>query len=148
MGLRIVVGREREIGACVPKEYGGIEAELEKGAEPVGSFKASLHSLQGEKRKLDIPGESEAMGLSEDLKGATYRVAQVKKRQIRQRPAAPFITSSLQQEAWRKLRFPARTTMLLAQQLYEGLPVGDEGAVRLISYMRTDSTNAPPHAIP
>jgi DNA topoisomerase-1 len=147
MALRLVMDREREIQAFVPREYWTIEAELEKTSEPVGSFKASLHSLQGEKRKLDIPGEAEAAGLSGDLKGATYKVAQVKKRQVRQRPAAPFITSSLQQEAWRKLRFPARKTMLLAQQLYEGLPVGDEGSVGLITYMRTDSTTVSSQAL-
>ena len=147
VSLRLVVDREREIQAFVPREYWSIEAELEKTAEPVGSFKSSLHSLKGDKRKLDISGEAEATGLSTDLKGATYRVAQVKKRQIRQRPAAPFITSSLQQEAWRKLRFQARKTMLLAQQLYEGLPVGDEGEVGLITYMRTDSPTVSSQAI-
>ncbi|MDP6101934.1 MAG: type I DNA topoisomerase [Dehalococcoidia bacterium] len=147
VALRLVADRERDIQAFVPVEYWSIEAELEKASEPVGSFKASLHSVQDEKKKLGISGEAEAMGLVENLEGATYRVAQVKKRQIKQRPAAPFITSSLQQEAWRKLRFPARKTMQLAQQLYEGLPVGDEGSVGLITYMRTDSTNLSSQAL-
>ena len=147
VALRLVADREREIQAFVPKEYWSIEAELEKASEPVGSFKASLHSVQGDKKKLDISGEMEATGLVDDLKGATYKVAQVKKRQIKQRPAAPFITSSLQQESWRKLRFPARKTMQLAQQLYEGLPVGDEGSVGLITYMRTDSPTVSSQAL-
>lgn len=147
VALRLVADREREILAFVPKEYWSIEAELEKASQPVGSFTASFHSEQGEKRKLDIITEAQAVGLVDDLKGATYSVAQVKKRQIKQRPAAPFITSSLQQEAWRKLRFPARRTMLIAQQLYEGLPLGDEGSVGLITYMRTDSVTVSSEAL-
>ena len=147
VALRLVADREKEIAAFVPKEYWTIEAELKGSAEPAGAFKAGLHSVAGEKRKMDIPAEAAAMGLVADLKGAVYRVTQVKKRQVKQRPAAPFTTSSLQQEAWRKLRFSARRTMALAQQLYEGLPLGDEGSVGLITYMRTDSTNVAASAL-
>ena len=147
VALRLVADREKEIAAFVPKEYWTIEAELKGSAEPAGAFKAGLHSVAGEKRKMDIPAEAAAMGLVADLKGAAYRVAQVKKRQVKQRPTAPFTTSSLQQEAWRKLRFSARRTMALAQQLYEGLPLGDEGSVGLITYMRTDSTNVAASAL-
>ncbi|MDA0988890.1 MAG: type I DNA topoisomerase [Chloroflexi bacterium] len=147
VALRLVADREREILAFVPKEYWSIEAELEKASQPVGSFTASFHSEQGEKRKLDIIAESQAVSLVDDLNGAAYCVTQVKKRQIKQRPAAPFTTSSLQQEAWRKLRFPARRTMQIAQQLYEGLPLGDVGSVGLITYMRTDSTTVSSEAL-
>ena len=139
--LRMVVQREREVLAFVPREYWSVEVELESTAAKGGKFPASLHSVKGQKSKLDISNGAEASDLVADLKGAAYQVSLVKKRQVRQRPAAPFTTSSLQQEAWRKLRFPAKKTMLLAQQLYEGLPVGDEGDVGLITYMRTDSTN-------
>ncbi len=147
VALRLVADREKEIDAFVPREYWTIEAELKGGSEKAGVFKAGLHSVAGEKRRLDIPAEAEAMGLVADLKGASYQVAQVRKRQVKQRPAAPFITSSLQQEAWRKLRFSARKTMALAQQLYEGLAVGEEGSVGLITYMRTDSTNVASSAL-
>ncbi|MBF8268113.1 MAG: topoisomerase, partial [Dehalococcoidia bacterium] len=145
--LRLVVDREREIQEFVPREYWSIEAELEKAAAPGSSFKALLHSIRGEKSKLNIPTEEEATNLTADLKGAAYKIAQVKKRQVRQRPAPPFITSSLQQEASRKLRFTAKKTMLLAQQLYEGLPMGNEEPVGLITYMRTDSTHLSPQAL-
>ncbi|MDE2860072.1 MAG: type I DNA topoisomerase [Chloroflexota bacterium] len=147
VALRLVADREKEIDAFMPREYWTIEAELKGGSEPSGVFKAGLHSVAGEKRRLDIPAEAEAMGLVADLKGATYQVAQIRKRQVKQRPAAPFTTSSLQQEAWRKLRLSARRTMALAQQLYEGLSIGDEGSVGLITYMRTDSTNVASSAL-
>ncbi len=146
VALRLVADRDKEIAAFVPREYWTIEAELRGGEKP-GVFKAGFHSVAGDKKRLDIPAEAEAVGLVADLRGATYRVAQVRKRQVKQRPSAPFTTSSLQQEAWRKLRFSARRTMSLAQQLYEGLPVGDEGSVGLITYMRTDSTNVAASAL-
>ena len=147
VALRLVADREKAIQAFVPKEYWTIQAELKKAGEPRGSFNADFHSAKGDKRKLEIHVETEALGLVGDLKGAAYKVTRARKRQIKQRPAAPFITSSLQQEAWRKLRFPARKTMQLAQQLYEGLPIGDEGEVGLITYMRTDSTNVASQAL-
>ncbi len=147
VALRLVADRDGEIAAFVPKEYWTIEAQLKGGSKPAGVFKASLHSVAGEKRRLDIPAEAEAMGLVADLHGASYSVSQVRKRQVKQRPAAPFTTSSLQQEAWRKLRYSARRTMALAQQLYEGLAVGDEGSVGLITYMRTDSTSVASSAL-
>ena len=137
----LVADRDGAIAAFVPKEYWTIEARLRGGSGAGGVFTASFHSVAGEKSRLEIPAEAEAMGLVADLRGASYSVAQVRKRQVKQRPAAPFTTSSLQQEAWRKLRFSARRTMAIAQQLYEGLPIGEEGSVGLITYMRTDSTS-------
>ena len=99
-----------------------------------------LHSVKGQKGRLTIPNEQEARIYEAELTGAAYAVTSVKKRDVRQRPAAPFITSTMQQEAGRKLRFTPQRTMTVAQQLYEGLPVGKEGQVGLITYMRTDST--------
>ena len=144
VALRLVVDREREIGAFVPVEYWTIDANLAKRLqkdEKRIEFKAALHSLKGRRKKIEIPNGDEAARLTSDLDGAEYAVDSVRKRQTRSRPSPPFITSTLQQEASRKLRFTARRTMVVAQQLYEGLNIGDEGQVGLITYMRTDSTN-------
>ncbi|MBI2856149.1 MAG: type I DNA topoisomerase [Chloroflexi bacterium] len=147
VALRMVVDREREIEGFVPREFWTIEAQLEKAQDNGTAFKALLHSLRGQKGKLDIRSQGDAEKATRDLKDASYTVAKVSKRQVHQRPAPPFTTSSLQQEAWRKLRFPARKTMLLAQQLYEGLPLGSGEPVGLITYMRTDSTNLSAQAL-
>ena len=144
VALRLVVDREREIQAFVPKEYWTIDANLETAGR---AFKAGLHSMRGQKGRLEIPTEANAGKLLADLEGAAYKISSVKTRQIRQRPAAPFTTSSLQQEAWRKLRFSTSKTMMLAQQLYEGMDMGDEGSVGLITYMRTDSTTLSSQAL-
>ncbi len=136
--LRMVVEREREIEAFVPVEYWNITAQLTKQGEKL-PFKAKLYSLADSKEKLEVPNQAEADRITQDLEGAAYKVAQVTKKSLSRRPAPPFTTSTLQQEAWRKLRFAARKTMFLAQQLYEGLPLGRQGPVGLITYMRTDS---------
>ena len=151
VALRLVVDREREIEAFVAKEYWTIDAHLQKSerseAERIESFRAAIHSVKSRKGKLDIPNEAASKTIEEDLAGAAYSVAQVKKRDVKQSPAPPFITSTLQQEAWRKLRFSAKRTMSAAQQLYEGLSIGAEGSVGLITYMRTDSTNVSAGAV-
>ena len=151
VALRIVVDRERQIEAFVPKEYWTIQAKLQKSGpssgKGAGSFTASLQSLKGQKGKLAIPDENEARRIEGELEGASYTVAQVKAREVKQSPSPPFITSTLQQEAWRKLRFSAKKTMAAAQKLYEGLPIGKEGSIGLITYMRTDSTNVASSAI-
>ena len=150
VALRMVVDREREIEAFVPRESWRIEATLIKqgnGRSGQQPFIAALHSLKGQKQRLDVPNESEAHRILEELKGATYSVGQVKQREVKQSPAPPFITSTLQQEAWRKLRFPAKKTMLLAQQLYEGLPLEKGESVGLITYMRTDSVQVAASAV-
>ncbi len=142
VALRIIVDREREIEKFVPVEYWTIEAELNKKAPAieVPSFRATLVGyLNG--TKLDIHNEAEANAAKAKLEKASYRVLKVKTRTAARQPAPPFITSTLQQEAWRKLRFSAQQTMAIAQQLYEGLPLGNEGSVGLITYMRTDSTH-------
>ena len=106
-----------------------------------------LHSLKGQRKRIEIPNEEQARTLESELDGAAYKVADVRKRDVRQRPAPPFTTSTLQQDAGRKLRFTAQRTMAVAQQLYEGLEIGGEGSVGLITYMRTDSTQVAASAI-
>ncbi len=149
VALRIVVDREREIDAFVPEEYWSIEADLAKRPQngKKNHFTAALHAIEGRPGKLKIANGDEAGSITSDLDGAEYAVGTVKKRQRKSRPAAPFITSTLQQEAWGKLRFTARRTMIVAQQLYEGIELGDEGSSGLITYMRTDSTNVAASAL-
>ena len=148
VALRLVVDREREIDAFVPVEYWSIESTLAKSAQDDGErrvdFKAALHSIKvkGKGRKrIEISSGDRAHEIVADIEGAEFKVDTVRKRETRRRPAAPFITSTMQQEASRKLRFTARRTMQVAQQLYEGISIGSEGEVGLITYMRTDSTN-------
>ncbi len=151
VALRLVVDREREIQAFVAEEYWTIEATLAKhpqdGGEPGQPFKAMLHAIKGQDGKLNIPDGQRAGEIVADLDGASYYVESVRRRETRRSPSPPFITSTLQQEASQKLRFSARKTMMVAQQLYEGLPIGDEGSVGLITYMRTDSTNVSQEAL-
>lgn len=149
VALRLIVDREREIEAFVPVEYWTIDAALAKSSQNDGKrirFKAAFHSLNGEKKKLEISDEASARRLVADLDGANYRVASVRKRETRRRPAAPFITSTLQREASNRLGFTAVRTMRAAQQLYEGVNLGNE-SVGLITYMRTDSTNVAASAL-
>ena len=138
VALRLVVEREREIQGFVPQEYWTIEAELEAEAPP--SFRARLAGLAGKRGKLEVGGQAQADRIVSLLQGASYQVASVQKKQQARRPPPPFITSTLQQEASRRLGFSAQRTMSIAQQLYEGLPLGGGGEVGLITYMRTDST--------
>jgi DNA topoisomerase-1 len=148
VAVRLVVEREREIEEFVPVEYWTIEADLCK--QPEGgktsarwkkdmTFHAVLQNIHGKKPELNTAADADAVIRA--LNNAVYVVESVKRREARRNPAAPFITSTLQQEAARKLGFTARRTMLVAQQLYEGVELGKEGSVGLITYMRTDSTN-------
>lgn len=135
--LRLVVDREGEIRGFVPKEYWTIEGEFLCDAKPP-AFRARLARLDGEPPAL---GSEAAVGpLVADVRRAAWRVATVKRGSRLRRPGAPFTTSSLQQDASRRLGFTARKTMAVAQQLYEGMEVGEGEAVGLITYMRTDST--------
>ena len=145
VAVRIIVDREREIENFVSVEYWTIEAELAKTAE-TPTFRAMLISF-ADGTKLDIHNEKEATEITSDLKQASYKVLKVSTKKVNRQPAPPFITSTLQQEAWRKLHFPAKLTMEIAQELYEGLPIGDEGNVGLITYMRTDSTRVSRSAV-
>jgi len=143
--VKIIVDREREIQGFVPVEYWTIEAELTKKAGKI-PFRATLIGLM-DGTKPGIPDEHEAGRVKAELEQANYRVHKVGTKKATRQPAPPFTTSTLQQEAWRKLRFTAKQTMAIAQQLYEGLSIGDEGSVGLITYMRTDSTRVAASAI-
>ena len=149
VALRMVRDREKEIEGFTPVESWTLGAQLHKETDPVDHlevFTATLHSQKGKKGRISMAVEAEARRYQEELEDAAYSVADVKKRDVRQRPAAPFTTSTMQQEAGRKLRFTAQRTMVVAQQLYEGLNTGSEGSVGLITYMRTDSVQVTPSA--
>src|SRR5438132_2221649 len=137
VALRILCEREQEIQAFQSEEYWTIDATMAVDDPP--PFQARLHAISG--KKAQVTNEADARHIVADLHAAQYTVAEVKKTARRRHPAPPFATSTLQQEAARKLRFSAQRTMRVAQQLYEGLALGAEGEVGLITYMRTDSTN-------
>ncbi len=145
VAVKIIADREREITAFKPVEYWVIEAELRQPKDRT-VFRATLVGLCGG-GKLEIHNEKEADKIEAALKDAAYGVLNVATKKAARQPAPPFTTSTLQQEAWRKLRFSAKQTMAVAQQLYEGLPLGSEGSVGLITYMRTDSTRIAGSAI-
>ncbi len=148
VAVRLIVDREREIRAFVPREYWTITAHLAalahaangaaNGAAPI-EFAAELHQIDGQKAEIvDAAGADAVMAA---LEGAQFRVASVKRRETRRNASAPFTTSTLQQEASRKLKFRVRKTMQIAQALYEGVDLGgSDGTQGLITYMRTDST--------
>ncbi len=143
--LRMIVDREREIEGFVPTEYWSIDAELKKMADRESFIASFLGFMDG--KKIEIRSEKEAQRIAAELEDASYAVAQVRKKEVSRQPAPPFTTSTLQQEGWRKLRFTAKHTMAIAQQLYEGLAIGEEGVVGLITYMRTDSVKVAPSAL-
>ncbi len=139
VAVRLVCEREREIEQFKPQEYWSIVATLLKGKS---TFEAALIKIgDAILDKFAIPNQEAAEKIVKDLDGAVWRVATIEKKAISRKPSPPFTTSTLQQEAWRKLRFSAKQTMRLAQQLYEGVELGEEGATGLITYMRTDSLN-------
>jgi DNA topoisomerase-1 len=146
VAVRLIVDREREIEAFDPEEYWTLDAELAKQQAgkrrgKLQSFRAGLVSRLGERDKLELKSEEDTRRVTDALEGAEWQVLSVKTREAQRNPAAPFTTSTLQQEASRKLRFTAKRTMMVAQQLYEGLPIGKQGDIGLITYMRTDSTS-------
>ncbi|MDN3014768.1 type I DNA topoisomerase [Paenibacillus sp. BSR1-1] len=136
VAVRLIIDREKEIKAFVPEEYWTIEAEFLKGKN---QFSGSFHSLVGGER-TGLKSEQDVKTVLNEIDGNKFKVISVTKKERKRNPAPPFITSSLQQEAARKLNFRAKKTMMLAQQLYEGIELGKEGTVGLITYMRTDST--------
>jgi DNA topoisomerase-1 len=140
VAVRMIVDREREIQNFIPQEYWILEVELAPLEEKEASFKARLFAL-ADGTKLDINNKDEAETVTADLEKAEYAVKAVVTKQVARQPAPPFTTSTLQQEAWQRLHFTAGRTMAIAQQLYEGLSLGKEGSVGLITYMRTDSTH-------
>ena len=145
VAVRMVVEREREINAFVPSEYWSIEAELKK-KHAKEKFRAELVG-SGKNKKISIASEEEANNLVAELNSAHYAVSKVRQKPVHRQPVAPFITSTLQQEAWRKLRFSAKRTMAVAQALYEGIDIGEGESAGLITYMRTDSTHIATQAI-
>ena len=141
VAVRLVVEREREIQAFKQEEYWSVEADLSK-LNDDKKFRAKLHEIGGKKLgKMDITTETDAKKIVSDLNGAEYQITEIQTKQVNRNPAAPFTTSTLQQEAARKLGFSAKQTMMLAQRLYEGVELGAEGHTGLITYMRTDSLN-------
>ena len=144
VAVRLICDREREIESFVKEEYWSITAELTKLTEEKPFF-AKLIEKDG--KKIKPTGEAESKGILSDLEGASYVVKEVTEKEQRRHPAAPFITSTLQQEASRKLKFSNKKTMMVAQDLYEGVDLGSEGSVGLITYMRTDSPRIAGEAI-
>lgn len=134
VAVRIVVERENEIRKFKPKEYWSVDAVFSSGGK---SFKASLLSFEG--KKIYMPDGKFAHDILERLKGAEYTVKAVRKKVVKKQPSPPFITSTLQQDASRRLGFASKRTMKIAQELYEGVDIKGMGAVGLITYMRTDS---------
>lgn len=135
VALKIIIDREKEIREFLPEEYWSIDGNFKKATK---KFKAAFWGLDGKKKKL--PNAESIKEVTDRLDGKDYQVTKVEKKERKRNPSAPFTTSSLQQEAARKLNFRTRKTMMVAQQLYEGIPLGKQGTVGLITYMRTDST--------
>ncbi|MFS3913332.1 type I DNA topoisomerase [Bacillus australimaris] len=135
VALRLIIDRENEINEFKPEEYWTIDGTFLKGKE---SFEASFFGLNGKKHPLKT--KEDVKEILSNLKGNKFSVEKVTKKERKRNPAVPFTTSTLQQEAARKLNFRAKKTMMIAQQLYEGIDLGKEGTVGLITYMRTDST--------
>jgi DNA topoisomerase-1 len=136
VALRLIVEREREIVAFKPEEYWSITARLEGHQPP--PFDAKLAKIKG--KTAEVKNQQEADHILQNLEGAAFNVESVVTREKKRYPVPPFTTSKLQQEAARKLRFTVKKTMMLAQRLYEGIELGEEGRIGLITYMRTDST--------
>ena len=144
VALRLIVDREREVERFEAVEYWTLEAQFEvetvgRGAKRLVRFDTNLHSING--KRAELKNEAETQAILQDLTDSQYVVGEVRQTRSQRKPAAPFTTSTLQQEASRKLNFTSRRTMSVAQQLYEGVDLGKEGSQGLITYMRTDSTN-------
>lgn len=137
VAVRLICEREKEIKAFVPMEYWYIEAKLAKKGHKAKSFIAKLERIDN--KKAEVKNKEEAEGITNELKKEKFIVGDVEEKEKKRYPQAPFTTSKLQQEAFNRIRFPAYKTMRIAQALYEGLEIGDEGSVGLITYMRTDS---------
>ncbi|NIP29297.1 MAG: type I DNA topoisomerase, partial [Candidatus Dadabacteria bacterium] len=146
VALRIVVQREREIEAFNPVEYWTLDSLLKRKTDDESkSFTASIHHFDGEKVKIE--NENQVNSIIKSISNKEYVVKSVQRKERKRKSLPPFITSTLQQEASRKLRFSVRKTMTIAQRLYEGIELGEEGPVGLITYMRTDSVRISDHAI-
>ena len=144
VALRLIIEREKLIRAFTAQEYWVIEAELRKKGQ-AQSFIAKLDKIKGE--KVELKAGAEAQAAVDGLSGKPFVVSELKKVEKNRNPDAPFITSTLQQEAFNKLKYNSSKTMLIAQQLYEGIDIGEENPSGLITYMRTDSVRTAPEAI-
>jgi DNA topoisomerase-1 len=142
--LKLIVERERAIDAFIPEEFWTIEAEFKQDGSDL-PFKARLVKINGEDPALS--SQESVDGLLQELEHAAYTVEKIKRGERKRKPYAPFITSTLQQQAANKLGFTAKRTMRIAQQLYEGIDIGEGGETGLITYMRTDSTHISPIAM-
>ena len=136
VATRLVVEREEEIQAFQSQEYWTLEVDLSRSAPNMGQFKAQFH---GKDKKMELTGEDQVDAIMDAVRTAPFTVAKVKRQDKSRQPAPPFTTSTLQQEASRKLNMTPARTMSIAQQLYEGIDISGEGTVGLITYMRTDS---------
>ena len=143
VAVRLIVEREREVDKFVPREFWKIIAHLN--SKKNEEFDAELNLIDGV--SAEINNETEASDIKKEMLGLTYAIKDVNKKEVVRHPAAPFTTSTLQQESSRKLGFSAKKTMMIAQQLYEGINLGEEGHIGLITYMRTDSLNLAQEAI-
>jgi DNA topoisomerase-1 len=142
VALGLICEREDEIRAFIQEEYWSITAHLEREDQP---FEAKLHHIDG--KSFTIPNEDRATSVLDAVRAVPFEITTVKRRERRKNPAAPFTTSTLQQQAAKGLRFSARRTMSNAQRLYEGQEIGERGQIGLITYMRTDSTRVSPSAV-
>ncbi|MCK6560803.1 type I DNA topoisomerase [candidate division KSB1 bacterium] len=143
VALRLICEREDAIDHFVPEEYWTIAAELK--GKKTAPFLANLVKIDGQKPELH--SESEAQAIAAELRGQEFKVADLRKKKISRQPAPPFTTSTMQQEAAKRLGFTAKRIMMIAQQLYEGIELGEEGSVGLITYMRTDSIRVADEAV-
>jgi DNA topoisomerase-1 len=146
VATRLVVDRENEIRAFQPQEYWTLDVHLNRTAGP-GSFTARYHAEASDSKKRELNSEAEVDAIIREISNAPFTVRSVKRSEKKKTPAAPFITSTLQQEASRKLNMTPRRTMAIAQQLYEGVDITGEGTVGLITYMRTDSQRLSDEAV-
>src|ERR1700684_2678081 len=143
VALRLIVDREREIKAFITKEYWSIDVNLAAKKPP----QLAAHLAKKNDENVEIANEATAQAIVSTLDGTNYVVRSVTNREKKRNPVPPFITSTLQQESARKLRFSVKRTMILAQRLYEGMELGTEGSVGLITYMRTDSPRVSEEAL-
>ncbi|MCB1138828.1 MAG: type I DNA topoisomerase [Leptospiraceae bacterium] len=141
IALRLICDREKEIDAFVPREYWTVDAKLQKNKT---AFPASLNTIDGQ--KVDLKTEDDVQGMEEEMKSLEFKVSGITKRERKRQPTAPYTTSRMQQDAANKLGFTSQKTMMVAQQLYEGLELANGVVTGLITYMRTDSTRINPAA--
>ena len=144
IATRLIVEREREIDAFIPQEYWSVEVEF-KPESLKKTYLAQLNQVDG--KELSLTNKTAVDEILEDIKKAAYVIGKIKKGERKRSPSSPFITSTLQQQAARQLNFRAKRTMMIAQQLYEGIAMEEGGQTGLITYMRTDSTNVSPIAL-